>query len=132
MTRFSFLFICLFFLPLFGKAHNQSAHEICLKATDYSGCIKNNQNASFADKAAATGAYGALECMRRQGHITQKEVKEAMRDVLREMNISQKLLFDSQVLRASRRASYLFREDCRTMNQANQLEMQEILGEEFQ
>ena len=112
-------------------SHDQTAHELCINANDYIGCITQNKNFTYTEKAAAAGVLSALLCMERRNLIDQNESQKALDYALRELNIPIEIKNDSQVIKLAERISYLYQVDCRTKKDTDQIKMQKILQNEL-
>tara|TARA_B100000161_G_C33439317_1_gene363941 strand:+ start:65 stop:481 length:417 start_codon:yes stop_codon:yes gene_type:complete len=121
--------IAIFLLPIPIRSHDQPAHEICKNAKDYVGCLKANKTFTSLEKAGASGAISAMECMKRRNLITQNEANLAIKKAFKELNIPIDAKDDPEVIKAAKEISYLYQVDCRTMVDTNQIKMQKLLGE---
>ena len=128
-------FYAILFLPLLYsanlKSHDKPAHEICLNAKDYRGCISENTTFSYFEKISTAGVMSAMMCMERRSLIDKEESNEILESTLKEMGIASEILKDSQVLRVAEKISYLYQVDCRTKKDVDQIKMQKLLSEEF-
>ena len=127
---YAILFLPLLF-PANLKSHDKSAHEICLNARDYEGCISENTSFSYLEKVSTAGVMSAMMCMERRSLIDKKESSEIVDSTLKEMGIPIEIKNDSQVIRVAGKISYLYQVDCRTKKDVDQIKMQKLLGEEF-
>ena len=76
MKKFLILSLLTLVIPIQVKSHDIPAHEICLKASDYAGCIKTNSGFRKSDKIGAIGVIGGFECAKRNLGISNKEADE--------------------------------------------------------
>ena len=116
-------------IPLQVKAHNKDVHEMCLKANDYEGCVRNNSSFNFGDKMAAIGAIAAIECMERTQDLSKEDAEDTLVEVFEEMNISRRIMLESDIIVSANKISYLFEDDCETLTTKNEKEMEEFLLE---
>ena len=131
MKKLAIPLIAFFLIPFPIRSHDQPAHEICIKATDYIGCLKANKSFTSMEKAAAAGAIAALKCMQKRNLITLNEAESAIRESFKELNIPIDAQNDPQVIKVANEISLLYQVDCRTMVDTNQIKMQKKLAEEF-
>ena len=131
MKNFLIPLIAIFLIPIQIEAHDQQAHEICIKAKDYVGCLKANKTFTKMEKAAATGSIAALKCMERRNLISKEESDNAIREAFNSLNIPIDAKEDAQVIKVANEISYLYQVDCRTMVDSNQIKMQKKISQEF-
>ncbi len=131
LKKFLIPLIASFLIPFPIRSHDKPAHEICIKATDYVGCVKANKTFTGMEKAAASGAIAAMNCMKRRNLITQNEANLAIKESFKELNIPIDAKNDPQVIKVADEISLLYQVDCRTMVDTNQIKMQKKIAEEF-
>lgn len=116
------------FIPIQVKSHNKPAHEICLKASDYAGCIKTNSGFTYAEKIGAMGVVGSMECYKRNKGASVSDADKAVIDALNDMRINIKVRKDSDVIALGKEYSYLVdQKDCVTITTESQKKLLEFV-----
>ena len=127
LKKFLILSLLTLVIPIQVKSHDIPAHEICLKASDYAGCIKTNSGFSYADKTQAIGVLAYMECKKRN-HGSYINEDKALIDVLKKMDINPKIRKDSEVKSIAKEFSYLIdQKDCQTTPAKNFDKIQKVL-----
>ena len=128
MKKFLILSLLTLVIPIQVKSHNKPAHEICLKASDYAGCIKTNSSFTFAEKIGAMGVLSSMKCMNRNKGVSIKDTDKATIDALNDMKINIKIRKDSEVIAlANEYTYYVDQNDCVSLPPENTKKFEKLL-----
>ena len=127
LKKFLILSLLTLVIPVQVKSHDIPAHEICINASDYNGCIRNNTKYSNEDRIFATGVIASVECMVRNKGTSRLRAEEAIIYTLKERNIPYNIREVSIVKDAADKLSYLLDDGCRNRKEENQDEYERII-----